>query len=134
MSMVGKIYITRHGYDPEQGRHVKDPYLGPCPTLGACQPDIRNTLEKGWESWVHLRTVLPDQALQGKTFLGSARFRQRGRSAPAFCNDGSGGGGKLSLGDPLTILEPNTRGRQAANSGAHGYWADLRCGEVAITQ
>jgi hypothetical protein len=26
---------------------VKDPYLGPCPTLGACRPDIRRQLEKG---------------------------------------------------------------------------------------
>lgn len=26
---------------------MKDPYLGPCPTLGACRPDIRLQLEKG---------------------------------------------------------------------------------------
>jgi hypothetical protein len=36
--MVGKIFITRSGYDPQLGKHVKDPYLGPCPTLGACRP------------------------------------------------------------------------------------------------
>jgi hypothetical protein len=45
--MIGKIFITRSGYDPELGKHVKDPYLGPCPTLGACRPDIRSQLEKG---------------------------------------------------------------------------------------
>jgi hypothetical protein len=45
--MIGKIFITRSGYDPELGKHVKDPYLGPCPTLGACRPDIRRQLKKG---------------------------------------------------------------------------------------
>lgn len=45
--MIGKIFITRSGYDPELGKHVKDPYLGPCPTMGACRPDIRRQLEKG---------------------------------------------------------------------------------------
>jgi hypothetical protein len=45
--VIGKIFITRSGYDPELGKHVKDPYLGPNPTLGACRPDIRNQLKKG---------------------------------------------------------------------------------------
>jgi hypothetical protein len=45
--MVGKIFITRSGYDPQLGKHVKDPYLGPCPTLGACRPDIRKQLTQG---------------------------------------------------------------------------------------
>ena len=36
--MVGKIFITRQGYDARLGKHVKDPYLGPNPTLGACRP------------------------------------------------------------------------------------------------
>jgi hypothetical protein len=45
--MIGKIFITRSGYDPQLGKHVKDPYLGPSPTLGACRPDIRRQLEKG---------------------------------------------------------------------------------------
>jgi hypothetical protein len=45
--MIGKIFITRSGYDPQLGKHVKDPYLGPCPTLGACRPDIRKQLERG---------------------------------------------------------------------------------------
>lgn len=45
--MIGKIFITSSGYDPEFGRHVHDPYLGPCPTLGACRPDIRRQLREG---------------------------------------------------------------------------------------
>ena len=45
--MVGKIFITRTGYDPQLGRHVKDPYLGPNPSLGACRPDIRRQVRIG---------------------------------------------------------------------------------------
>ena len=46
--MIGKIFITSSGYDPELGKHVKDPYLdGPTPTLGACRPDIRKRLSRG---------------------------------------------------------------------------------------
>lgn len=44
--MIGKIFITRSGYDPQLGKHVKDPYLGDCPTLGACRPDIRKQLQR----------------------------------------------------------------------------------------
>ena len=45
--MIGKIYVVSSGYDPEKGKHVSDPYLGPSPTLGACRPDIREKLQKG---------------------------------------------------------------------------------------
>ena len=45
--MVGNIFITSTGYDPQLGKHVKDPYLGPQPTLGACRPDIRRRLALG---------------------------------------------------------------------------------------
>src|SRR3954470_15553079 len=45
--MIGKIYVISSGYDPELGKHVNDPYLGPNPTLGACRPDIREKLQKG---------------------------------------------------------------------------------------
>src|SRR4051812_10526001 len=34
--MAGKIFITRSAYDPQLGKHVRDPYLGPNPMLGAC--------------------------------------------------------------------------------------------------
>src|SRR3954452_23532169 len=45
--MKGKLFVTSSGYDPEKGKHVKDPYLGPNPTLGACRHDIRAKLQKG---------------------------------------------------------------------------------------
>lgn len=45
--MIRKIFITSSGYDPQLGKHVKDPYLGPNPTLGACRPDIREKVKEG---------------------------------------------------------------------------------------
>lgn len=48
--MIGKIFITRTGYDPENGKHVKDPYLGDEPGLGACRPDVRRSVVPG--DWI----------------------------------------------------------------------------------
>jgi hypothetical protein len=45
--MIGKIFITSSGYDPHLGKHVKDPYLGPNASLGACRPDLRRQVKKG---------------------------------------------------------------------------------------
>ncbi len=45
--MIGKIFITSSGYDPQLGKHVKDPYLGSSPSLGACRPDIRRQVRIG---------------------------------------------------------------------------------------
>ena len=45
--MIGKIFITSSGYDPQLGKHVKDPYLGPNPSLGACRPDLRRQVNVG---------------------------------------------------------------------------------------
>lgn len=45
--MIGKIFITRSGYDPKCGKHVKDPYLEGEPSLGACRPDLRRQLQVG---------------------------------------------------------------------------------------
>ncbi len=45
--MIGKIFVTSSGYDPEKGKDVKDPYLGKNPSLGACRPDFRERLQKG---------------------------------------------------------------------------------------
>lgn len=50
--MIGKIYVMSSGYDPEKGKHVNDPYLGPNPTLGACRPDIREKLQTGDQIFV----------------------------------------------------------------------------------
>jgi hypothetical protein len=45
--MIGKTFVTSTGGDPEKGSHVKDPYLGPNASLGACRPDIRKQVQKG---------------------------------------------------------------------------------------
>jgi len=45
--MIGKIFVTGSGCDPVKGKHIKDPYLGPKPSLGACRPDIRKRVQKG---------------------------------------------------------------------------------------
>jgi hypothetical protein len=45
--MIGKIFVTGSGCDPVEGKHVKDPYLGPNASLGGCRPDIRRKLQKG---------------------------------------------------------------------------------------
>ncbi len=50
--MIGKIYVTSTGGDPEKGSHVKDPYLGPNASLGGCRPDIRRTVQKGDQVFV----------------------------------------------------------------------------------
>jgi hypothetical protein len=45
--MFGKIIITRSGYDPRVGKHIKDPYLDGKPSLGACRPDVRKFFDVG---------------------------------------------------------------------------------------
>ena len=45
--MIGKIFMTRTGYDLQLGSHVKDLYLGPKQSLGACRPDIRRQVRIG---------------------------------------------------------------------------------------
>lgn len=43
----GYMFITSTGYDPEKGKHVKDPFLGDIPTFGACMPNIRKYVQPG---------------------------------------------------------------------------------------
>jgi hypothetical protein len=50
--MIGKIFVTGSGCDPVEGKHVKDPYLGPKASLGACRPDIRERLQIGDQVFV----------------------------------------------------------------------------------
>jgi hypothetical protein len=50
--MFGKIIITRSGYDPEKGKHIKDPYLGDTPSIGACRPDVRSRIQIGGHLFV----------------------------------------------------------------------------------
>jgi len=47
MAIKGYVSITSSGYDPQKGKHIKDPYLGDVPTLGACRPDIREQVVPG---------------------------------------------------------------------------------------
>jgi hypothetical protein len=47
MAIKGYSFITRTGYDPEKGKHIKDPYLGDVPTLGACMTNIRRQVVPG---------------------------------------------------------------------------------------
>jgi len=58
--MFGRIFITRQGYDPALGKHVKDPYLGANPSIGACRPDVRRQVPIG-----------------GQVFLISGKIPQR---------------------------------------------------------
>ena len=43
----GLMLITSSGYDPEKGKHVKDPYLGKTPTFGGCMPNVRKQAQLG---------------------------------------------------------------------------------------
>lgn len=47
MPIKGYMHITSTGYDPQKGKHIKDPYLGAVPTLGACMPNIRRQVVPG---------------------------------------------------------------------------------------
>ena len=45
--MKSYLHITETGYDPVNGKHMKDPNLGDQPTLGACMPNIRRLVVPG---------------------------------------------------------------------------------------
>jgi hypothetical protein len=47
MKIKGYAAIASSGYDPQKGKHIKDPYLGDTPTLGGCRPDIREQVVPG---------------------------------------------------------------------------------------
>lgn len=64
--MAGKIVITRTGYDPELGKHVKDPYLGPNPSLGACRPDVREKLQEGDHLLPHRQAAEREPVCNGR--------------------------------------------------------------------
>lgn len=71
--MVGKIFITRQGYDPQLGKHVKDPYLGDSPSLGACRPDIRKALKEG----DHIFTISGRIAQANQYVMGGFEIDQK---------------------------------------------------------
>jgi len=78
--MVGKIFITRSGYDPQLGKHVKDPYLGDSPTLGACRPDLRRLLKKG----DHIFTVSGKVAHINQYVMGGFEVEAKIDAAEAY--------------------------------------------------
>jgi hypothetical protein len=47
MEKKAYICIGRRGYDPEKGKHVKDPTLDGLPSLGGCMPHVRKHLNPG---------------------------------------------------------------------------------------
>lgn len=65
--MIGKIFVAGNGCDPVKGKHIKDPYLGQDPSLGACRPDIRKSVQKGDYIFVITGSVrgLPQVVLGG---------------------------------------------------------------------
>ena len=45
--MKGYIYVAGRGADPALRNDLNDPIFGEVPTLGACMPNIRRSVEKG---------------------------------------------------------------------------------------
>lgn len=43
----GYMFIASSGYDPDKGKHIKDPSLGSTPTFGACMPNVRKQVQPG---------------------------------------------------------------------------------------
>jgi hypothetical protein len=78
--MKGKIFVTSSGYDPEKGKQVKDPYLGPNPSLGACRPDIREQLQKGDHIFV-VSGKVPNVA---QVVMGGFEIAERIRAIEAY--------------------------------------------------
>jgi len=78
--MIGQIFITRTGYDPERGRHVKDPYLGPTPTMGACRPDIRQRLSTG----DHIFTISGKVLGVGQFVMGGFEIAEKISATQAY--------------------------------------------------
>jgi hypothetical protein len=78
--VIGQIFITRTGYDPERGRHVKDPYLGPTPTMGACRPDIRKRLSAG----DHIYTISGKVAGVSQFVMGGFEIAEKISATQAF--------------------------------------------------
>ena len=78
--MIGQIFITRSGYDPERGKHVKDPYLGPTPTMGACRPDVRRKLASG----DHIFTISGKVSGVSQFVMGGFEIAEKITAAEAY--------------------------------------------------
>ncbi|TYL86109.1 DUF3656 domain-containing protein [Bradyrhizobium cytisi] len=117
--MIGKIFITSSGYDPQLGKHVKDPYLGPKASLGACRPDIRRQVKEGNHLFV-ISGKLPNvrqfvmggfevaqkiDAIQAYERFPDQRLRMRddGQLTGNVVVDASGAQHELDTHDPATF-------------------------------
>ncbi len=119
--MIGKIFITSSGYDPQLGKHVKDPYLGPEASLGACRPDVRRQVKEGDHLFV-ISGKLPNvrqfvmggfevsekiDAVQAYEKFPDRRLRMRedGQLTGNVIVDASGAQHKLDAHDPTTFAK-----------------------------
>jgi hypothetical protein len=119
--MIGKIFITSSGYDPQLGTHIKDPYLGPGASLGACRPDVRRKLKEGDHLFV-ISGKLPNvrqfvmggfevaqkiDAVQAYEQFPNQRLRMRddGQLTGNVVVDASGAQHELDTHDPATFAK-----------------------------
>jgi hypothetical protein len=119
--MIGKIFITSSGYDPQLGKHVKDPYLGPNASLGACRPDLRRQVKEGDHLFV-ISGKLPNvrqfvmggfevaqkiDAVQAYEQFPDQRLRMRddGQLTGNVIVDASGAQHELDTHDPATFAK-----------------------------
>jgi hypothetical protein len=117
--MIGKIFITSSGYDPQLGKHVKDPYLGADASLGGCRPDLRRQVKEGDHLFV-ISGKLPNvrqfvmggfevaekiDAQQAYERFPDQRLRMRddGQLSGNIIVDESGAQHKLDTHDPATF-------------------------------
>jgi hypothetical protein len=122
--MIGKIFITSSGYDPLLGKHVKDPYLGPKASLGACRPDVRRQVKEGDHLFV-ISGKLPNvrqfvmggfevaqkiDAVQAYEQFPDQRLRMRedGQLTGNIVVDASGAQHALDTHDPATFAKRTT--------------------------
>lgn len=78
--MIGKIFVTGTGCDPVEGKHVKDPYLGSNPSLGACRPDIRQQVQNG----DHIFVVTGKVTGVAQVVLGGFQVAEKIRAIEAY--------------------------------------------------
>lgn len=119
--MIGKIFITSTGYDPQLGKHVKDPYLGANASLGACRPDLRRQVREGDHLFV-ISGKLPNvrqfvmggfevaqkiDAQQAYERFPDQRLQMRddGQLTGNIIVDESGAQHKLDNHDPVTFIK-----------------------------
>ena len=82
--MKGYIFITSSGYDPERGKHLKDPFLdGDVGSLGACMPNIRKRVQPG----DHIFVVSGRIKEAPQYVVGGFEVQEKMHAAAAFPGD-----------------------------------------------